>query len=60
MMKVLKCRKAQGSLEVLLMLLAGIIIAAAVGLYLKSLSKEEIAEKLNQTANQTAQNLEEI
>ncbi|RLG71121.1 MAG: hypothetical protein DRO04_00470 [Candidatus Iainarchaeum archaeon] len=59
-MKVLKCRKAQGSLEVLLMLLAGIIIAAAVGLYLKSLSKEEIAEKLNQTANQTAQNLEEI
>ncbi len=51
--------KAQGALEVLLIISAAVIVAAAVGLYLKSLSKEQLANKLKKELNQATENMQQ-
>jgi uncharacterized protein (UPF0333 family) len=52
--------RAQNALEVLLMLAAAVVIAAVVGLYLKSLPTGTVETKLNTITNQVLENLGQI
>jgi len=59
-MNLWKEERAQGSLEVLLMLAAAVLMAAFVGLYLKGLPKGSVENKVGNITNQIVTNIGEL
>jgi uncharacterized protein (UPF0333 family) len=59
-MKLFEEERAQGSLEVLLMLAAAVLMAAMVGLYLKGASKVAVENKAGQVTNEIVTNIGEL
>jgi uncharacterized protein (UPF0333 family) len=56
-MKLYGESRAQGSLEVLLMLAAAVLMAALVGLYLKGASRTAVENKAGQVTNEIVTNI---
>ena len=59
-MKLLKEVKAQGALEVLLMLAAAVLMAALVGLYLKNVSRGAVENKAARSTNEIVTDIGEL
>ena len=56
-MKLLEENRAQGALEVLLMLAAAVLMAALVGLYLKNVSRGAAENRAEPATNQIVTNI---
>ena len=52
--------RAQGSLEVLLMLAAAVLMAALVGLFLKGLPKGSVENRVGNITNEIVTNIGEL
>lgn len=59
-MKLWNDERAQGSLEVLLMLAAAVLMAAFVGLYLKGLPKGAVENRVGNLTNEIVTNIGEL